>query len=163
MSTQSSFTGVDVCPRFSSLPALSWASPHLDPQLQEIFLAHPLGPILSCFCRFWDQELPPPSDGGWERMDTCIRMTESLHCSPETITILLIGYTRIQNVLMLKKCLINLKKKRNSPPTAQPKWRIPHGHYGPALPGEPIRWRVGGCGVGSRESWPAWIEHILCL
>ena len=29
-------------------------------------------------------------------MDTCICMAESLHCSPETIT-LLIGYTPIQN------------------------------------------------------------------
>ena len=28
----------------------------------------------------------------WGRMDTCIRMAESLHCSPETITALLIGY-----------------------------------------------------------------------
>ena len=31
-------------------------------------------------------------------MDTCICMAESLHCSPETITTLLIGYTPIQNV-----------------------------------------------------------------
>ena len=30
--------------------------------------------------------------GVWERMDTCIRMAESLHCPPETITALLIGY-----------------------------------------------------------------------
>ena len=29
--------------------------------------------------------------------DTCISMAESLHCSPETITTLLIGYTLIQN------------------------------------------------------------------
>ena len=28
----------------------------------------------------------------WGRMDTCICMDESLHCSPETITTLLIGY-----------------------------------------------------------------------
>ena len=31
--------------------------------------------------------------GVWGGMDTCICMTESLHCSPETITTLLIGYT----------------------------------------------------------------------
>ena len=30
--------------------------------------------------------------GIWMRMGTCMFMAESLHCSPETITILLIGY-----------------------------------------------------------------------
>ena len=35
--------------------------------------------------------------GVWGRMDTCICMAESLHCSPEAITTLLIGYTSIQN------------------------------------------------------------------
>ena len=34
---------------------------------------------------------------GWGRMDTCIYMAESLHCSPETVTTLLIGYSPIQN------------------------------------------------------------------
>ena len=38
---------------------------------------------------------------GWEgfkgRRDTCIRTAESLHCLPETIITLLIGYTPIQN------------------------------------------------------------------
>ena len=33
--------------------------------------------------------------GGW--MDTCICKAKTLHCSPETTT-LLIGYTTIQNV-----------------------------------------------------------------
>ena len=33
----------------------------------------------------------------WGRMDTCIFMAESLHCLPETVTALLIGYTPIQN------------------------------------------------------------------
>ena len=33
----------------------------------------------------------------WGRMDTCICVAESLHHSPETITLLLIGYTLIQN------------------------------------------------------------------
>ena len=29
----------------------------------------------------------------WERMNTCICMTDSLHCSPESITTLLMSYT----------------------------------------------------------------------
>ena len=37
------------------------------------------------------------------RKDTCICMTESLHYLPETITILLIGSTPIQNVFGVKK------------------------------------------------------------
>ena len=35
--------------------------------------------------------------GVWGRMDTCICMADSLHCSPETITTLLISYTTIHN------------------------------------------------------------------
>ena len=35
-------------------------------------------------------------EGVWGRMETCICMAESLCCSPETITILLISYTLIQ-------------------------------------------------------------------
>ena len=31
----------------------------------------------------------------WERMDTCVCMAESLCCPPETIRILLIGYTPV--------------------------------------------------------------------
>ena len=31
----------------------------------------------------------------WGRMDTCVCMAESFHCSPETITKLLISYTPI--------------------------------------------------------------------
>ena len=34
--------------------------------------------------------------GVW-RMDTCVCMAKSLHCSPEAITTLLSGYTPIQN------------------------------------------------------------------
>jgi len=43
--------------------------------------------------------------GFWGKMDTCICMAESLHCSPETITILLISYTTIENkkLKILKK------------------------------------------------------------
>ena len=36
-------------------------------------------------------------------MDTCILMAESLHGSPETVTILLICYTPIQNKKLKKK------------------------------------------------------------
>jgi hypothetical protein len=35
--------------------------------------------------------------GVWGRMDTCICVAESLCCSPETITTLLIRYTPIQS------------------------------------------------------------------
>ena len=41
-------------------------------------------------------------EGRWGRMDTCICMAESLHYSPETITILLIDYTPIQNKKLKK-------------------------------------------------------------
>ena len=40
--------------------------------------------------------------GDWGRMDTCICMAESLHCPPETITILLISCIPIQNKRVLK-------------------------------------------------------------
>ena len=46
--------------------------------------------------------------GVWGRMDTCIGMAKSLCCPPETITILLISYTPIQN----KK--FNLKKRQRA-------------------------------------------------
>ena len=39
-------------------------------------------------------------------------MAESLHCSPETITTLLIGYISMQNVLGVKK-IIKFKKKES--------------------------------------------------
>ena len=48
-----------------------------------------------------------------ERMDTCICMAESLHCSPATITPLLIGYTPVQNK--------NLKKKKKKSKTTEDK------------------------------------------
>ena len=40
--------------------------------------------------------------GVWGRMDTCVCMAESLCYWPETITILLIGYTPTQNKKGLK-------------------------------------------------------------
>ena len=43
----------------------------------------------------------------WGRMDTCIPIADFLHCSPETITTLLIVYTPIQN----KKFRVWGKKK----------------------------------------------------
>ena len=48
--------------------------------------------------------------GVWGRMDTCICTAESLHCSSETITTLLVGYTPKQNVFCVKK--LKKKKKR---------------------------------------------------
>ena len=56
----------------------------------------------------WLIVCPPLGGWGvWERMDTCIYMAESLSCSLQTITTLLIDYTPIQN----KK----LKKKKKNP------------------------------------------------
>ena len=43
--------------------------------------------------------------GVWGRMDTHIYMAGSLHCSPETITALLIDYTPIQNKKFKKRSL----------------------------------------------------------
>ena len=45
--------------------------------------------------------------GVWGRMDTCIWVAESLLCSPETITTLLVDYTPIQNTKF------KVSKKRN--------------------------------------------------
>ena len=41
-------------------------------------------------------------DGVWGRMGTYVCMAESLCCSPETTTTLLIGYTPMQNVFGVK-------------------------------------------------------------
>ena len=48
--------------------------------------------------------------GVWERTDTCMGMTEQLCYARETITILLISYTPIQNK-KLKKTLPDEKMK----------------------------------------------------
>ena len=45
--------------------------------------------------------------GVWGRMNSCICMTKSLHCSPETITTLLIGYSQIQNKKFKKISVID--------------------------------------------------------
>ena len=47
-------------------------------------------------CGSWDVR------GVWGRSDTCICMAESLCCSPEIVTTLLIGYTPMQNKQILK-------------------------------------------------------------
>ena len=54
-------------------------------------LSHSTGNSAKCYVPAWMEK------GVWGRMDTCVRMAESLHCSPETTTTLLIGYTPIQN------------------------------------------------------------------
>ena len=47
----------------------------------------------------------------WGRMDTCVCMAESLHCSFETVTTLLISYTQVQNKkLKINKEMIRQKK-----------------------------------------------------
>ena len=54
--------------------------------------------------------------GVWGRMDTCVCTAESLRCSPETITTLLIGYTPMQNVFGVKnnnKLFLKRKNKEN--------------------------------------------------
>ena len=47
--------------------------------------------------------------GVWGRMDTCVCMAESLHCSLETVKTLLISYTQVQNK-KLNKEMIRQKK-----------------------------------------------------
>ena len=45
----------------------------------------------------------PGWEGGLQRMNTCVCMAESLCCSPETITTLLISYIPIQNKKFKRK------------------------------------------------------------
>ena len=47
-------------------------------------------------------------------MDTCICMAESLGCSPETITTLLVGCILIQNKKFKRKTIVNLFKKQKN-------------------------------------------------
>ena len=53
-------------------------------------LQYSIGISAQCYVAAW-------MEGVWGEMDTYICMAESLHCSPETITTLLIDYTSIQN------------------------------------------------------------------
>ena len=50
--------------------------------------------------------------GGGPLSPQYLRKAESLHCSPETITTLLIGYTPIENVFGVKKLKIKFKNKK---------------------------------------------------
>ena len=43
--------------------------------------------------------------GVWGRMNTCIYMAKSLHCSPEIITTLLIGYVVVQSLIRVQHFL----------------------------------------------------------
>ena len=52
--------------------------------------------------------------GVWERMDTCICIIRPLHCSPETTTTLLIGYTPIQNKKLKRKKKKNRERERQA-------------------------------------------------
>ena len=71
--------------------------------------------------------------GVWGRTDACMCMAGSLHCSPETITTLLIGYIPIQNKkLLLKKAEVthglacnnsSTKKHRAGPVEPLSFWR----------------------------------------
>ena len=58
--------------------------------------------LCSMLCGSWDVR------GVWGKMDTCICMAESLHCSLETITTLLTGYTPTQN----KKYKVKTNKRK---------------------------------------------------
>lgn len=63
------------------------------------------------------KNLPEPGwDRGWERMDTCVCMVESLCYSTKTTTTLLTGYIPTQSKNF--KIKINLKKK-NLPENSQ--------------------------------------------
>ena len=48
----------------------------------------------------------------WGRMDTCICVAESPHCSLETTRTLLISYTPMQNISGLKKKKFFLKNMK---------------------------------------------------
>ena len=49
--------------------------------------------------------------GAWGRMDTCICMTESLHCSPGSITTLLISYKKSVFFYTNKSFFFNAEKQ----------------------------------------------------
>ena len=80
-------------------------------------------------------------------MDTCMCMAESLCCSPETITTLLIGYIPIQNKKLQKKkkkVSQNWKLKQHRF-TLSLSWRLEvqgAGRFG--LPQGLSPWRRGG-------------------
>ena len=65
----------------------------------------------------------------WGRRDTCICMAESLHCSPETTTTLLIGCNPIQN----KKYEVRKKKKQLKMPQCELGPPLLNSHDTPGL------------------------------
>ena len=69
--------------------------------------------------------------GVWGRMDTCVCMAEPLHCSPETITTLLTGYTAIQNGFGFKK----MRSGERTPFAVTPK----HATYRMTVCGQRLR------------------------
>ena len=54
-------------------------------------------------------------EGVLGRMGTCIYMAESLHCLPETMTTLLIGYTPVQNYKEKKERKISVPSYPENP------------------------------------------------
>ena len=52
----------------------------------------------------------------WGRMDTCIYMVESLHCSPETTTTSLTGYAAAAAAKSLQSCPTLCDPIDSSPP-----------------------------------------------
>ena len=59
---------------------------------------------------FLNFSCPTPGAIQNTRMVTCVCMAESLHCSLETITTLLIRYTPIENIFGVKKEINKIKK-----------------------------------------------------
>ena len=77
--------------------------------------------------------------GVWGRMDTCICMAETLHCSPETTSTLFIGIPQYKNVFAIKKkiaylicCLATLDPYTIFPaPPPAPPWAAPSSQSHP--------------------------------
>ena len=94
--------------------------------------------------------------GVWKRMDTCICMAESLCCSPETTTTLLISYTKKRASLVAEMI--------QSPPAVQETWVRSLGWEDPLEKEMPthssiLAWRIpwteepGGLQSMESQSW----------
>lgn len=64
-------------------------------------------------CLKTDYNIQSGWKGFWGRMYTCINITKCFHCSLESISTQLIGYTSVQNVFGIKKGYIKKNKKQN--------------------------------------------------
>ena len=85
----------------------------------------------------------------WGRMDTCIYMAESLHCSPETITSLLISYVLC---LVAQLCLTLCNRMDCTPPGSSV--------YGDS----PGKKNGVGCHASSRGSSQPWDRtQVSCI